>query len=102
MEGLGLLQLSVNDREGALASFPQARSYYGKSDDALRVAIHEMIQLRAAGREAEVKSLADKMIAAVPNSPAVDLLRALALPPLPPPLPAAAPAPASASAPPQR
>jgi uncharacterized protein (TIGR03790 family) len=95
MEGLGLLQLSVNDREGALASFPQARSYYGKTDDALRVAIHEMLQLRAAGREAEVKSLAEKMIAAVPNSPAVDLLRAIAEPPLPPPAPAAASAPAS-------
>jgi hypothetical protein len=83
MEGLGLLQMTVNDRDAALASFPLAREYYGKSDDALRVAIHEMIQLRAAGREADARALAVKMIALVPNSPAVDLVRALSEPPAP-------------------
>ena len=30
MEGLGLLQVSVNDRDAAMASFEQARAYYGK------------------------------------------------------------------------
>jgi uncharacterized protein (TIGR03790 family) len=87
LESLGLLQLTVNDRDAALATFPQAREYYGKTDDAMRVAIHEIIQLRAAGREADARALAQKMTAAVPNSPAVDLLRALTEPP---PAPAAA------------
>jgi uncharacterized protein (TIGR03790 family) len=90
MEGLGLLQLAVNDREAALASFPQAREFYRAGEDAMRVAVHEIIQLRAAGREAEAKALMQKMIAAVPNSPAVDLLRALAAPTPPVPGPAAA------------
>lgn len=77
MEGLGLLQLSVNDREGALASFAQAREYYGKGDDSMRVAIHEIIQLESTNRDADAKTLAQKMIAGSPHSPAVDLLRAL-------------------------
>jgi uncharacterized protein (TIGR03790 family) len=77
MEGLGLLQLTVNDRDAALASFAQAREYYGKGDDAMRVAIHEIIQLQASNRAAEAKALADKMIAGLPHSPAVDLLRVL-------------------------
>jgi len=92
MEGLGLLQLTVNDRDAALVSFPQAREYYGKGDDAMRVAVHEIIQLRTAGRVADAKALAQKMIAAAPNSPAVDLLRALTEPPPPPAPPAPAPA----------
>ena len=77
MEGLGLLQLSVNDRDAALASFAQAREYYGKGDDSMRVAIHEIIQLEGANRDADAKTLAQKMIAGLPHSPAVDLLRAL-------------------------
>jgi hypothetical protein len=80
MEGLGLLQVSVNDRDAALASFAVAREYYGKGDDAMRVAIHEIIQLKGANRDAEAKALADKMIAASPHSPAVDLLRDLTQP----------------------
>jgi hypothetical protein len=77
MEGLGLLQLSVNDRDAALASFAQAREYYGKGDDAMRVAIHEIIQLEGSNRDADAKNLAQKMIASSPHSPAVDLLRSL-------------------------
>ena len=77
MEGLGLLQVSVNDREAALASFAQAREYYGKGDDAMRVAIHEIFQLEEANRIAEAKALAAKMIAASPHSPAVDLIRVI-------------------------
>ncbi|MEZ0258380.1 MAG: TIGR03790 family protein, partial [Chthoniobacter sp.] len=80
MEGLGLLQLSVNDRDAALASFALAREYYGKGDDAMRVAIHEIIQLEGANRATEAQVLAQKMIAASPHSPAVDLLRALTEP----------------------
>ncbi len=81
MEGLGLLQLTVNDRDAALASFAVAREYYGKSEDAMRVAIHEIIQLKAAGREADARALAQKMTIAEPNSPAVDLLRSMTEPP---------------------
>lgn len=93
VEGLGLLQLSVNDREAALASFAQARELYGKSEDAMRAAVHEILQLRAAGREADARALARKMIALVPRSPSVDFLRALAeLPPSIVPPPAATPA----------
>ncbi len=91
MEGLGLLQISVNDRDGALASFAQAREYYGKGEDAMRVAIHEIIQLQGSNRGAEAKTLALKMIAASPHSPAVDLLRMLTdMRPVPPPAPQAA------------
>lgn len=93
MEGLGLLQLTVNDRDAALASFVTAREYYGKTDEALRVAIHEIIQLKAANREADAKALAEKMTATVPKSPCVDVLRMLVEPPPPPPAtPAATPA----------
>jgi len=77
MEGLGLLQLTVNDREAALASFAEARQYYGKTDDAMRTAIHEVFQLRAAHRENDALALIDKMIGLVPGSPSVDLLRAM-------------------------
>jgi uncharacterized protein (TIGR03790 family) len=77
MEGLGCLQISVKDDDAALASFAQAREYYGKGEDAMRVAIHEIFLLEAANRIADAKALAAKMTAASPHSPAVDLLRAL-------------------------
>jgi uncharacterized protein (TIGR03790 family) len=96
MEALGLLQLSVNDRDAAMASFEQARDYYGgKSDDAIRVAIHEIIQLESVNHIAEAKTLGEKMIAASPHSTAVDLLRALVETRI---APIATPAPASVSA----
>jgi hypothetical protein len=77
MEGLAFLQLSVNDRDGAMASFEQARQYYGKGDDAMRVALYEIMKLQEANRDADAKALADKMIAANPHAESVDLLRAL-------------------------
>ena len=77
MEGLAFLQLSVNDREGAMASFEQARQYYGKGDDAMRVALYEIMKLQETNRDADAKALADKMIAANPHADSVDLLRAL-------------------------
>jgi hypothetical protein len=78
----------VNDRDAALASFVVARDYYGKTEDAMRVAIHEVIQMKSAGREADARALAQKMIVAMPHSPAVDLLRSMTEPP--PPAPATA------------
>jgi len=77
MEGLAFLQLSVNDRDAAMASFAQAREYYGKGDDAMRVALYEIMKLQEANRDADAKALAQKMIAANPHALAVDLLRAL-------------------------
>jgi uncharacterized protein (TIGR03790 family) len=77
MEGLAFLQLSVNDRDGAMASFEQARQFYGKGDDAMRVALYEIMKLQETNRDADAKALADKMIAANPHAESVDLLRAL-------------------------
>ena len=77
LEGLGLLQLTAGDRDAALTSFAEAREFYGRGDDAMRATIHEVIQLRAAGREADARVLARKMIAGASNSPAVSLLRSL-------------------------
>jgi uncharacterized protein (TIGR03790 family) len=77
VEGLAFLQLSVNDREAAMASFEQARQYYGKGDDSMRVALYEIMKLQEANRDADAKALAEKMIAANPHADSVDLLRAL-------------------------
>ncbi len=84
MEGLGLLQVAVDDPAAALASFALAREYYGNTEDAMRVAIHEIFLLRAAKRDLEAFTIAVKMSAAVPKSSAGDLLKALATPPAPP------------------
>jgi len=81
LEGLGLLLLSVNDRDAALIVFPQARQFYGRTEDAMRVAVHEIIQLKAAGREDDARALAKEMIALVPRSPSVVLLNELTIPP---------------------
>ena len=89
MEGLGLLQVSAGDTAAGLASFAQARDYYGNTDDAMRVAVHEIFIFRAAGRHVEALTVALKMAAAVPKSPAGELLKSLANPP---PLPQAPPA----------
>ena len=86
MEGLGLLQVSADDPKAALESFAQAREFYGSTDDAMRVAVHEIFILRAAGRDIEALTLALKMGNAVPKSLAGELLKSLATPPPPAPL----------------
>ncbi len=88
MEGLGLLQVSVDDTAAALASFALAREYYGKTEDAMRVAVHEIFILRAAKRHIEAMTIAHGTANDVPKSPAGELLKALATPPAPPPPPA--------------
>ena len=55
----------------------------------MRVAVHEIFIFRAAGRHVEALTVALKMAAAVPKSPAGELLKSLANPP---PLPQAPPA----------
>ena len=93
MEGLGLLQVSVDDHAAALASFKLARESYGATEDAMRVAFHEVFLLRAAGRHVEAMTVAHGTANAVPKSPAGDLLKQLATPqpPAAPPPPPAAP-----------
>jgi hypothetical protein len=91
MEGLGLLQITINDRTGALDSFAKASDLYGKGDDAMRVTVHQINLLQGANRDDEAKALARKMIAANPHSASVDLLRAMTesriQSPPPPPIP---------------
>jgi hypothetical protein len=60
-----------------MASFEQARQYYGKGDDSMRVALYEIMKLQEANRDADAKALAEKMIAANPHADSVDLIRAL-------------------------
>ena len=84
MEGLGLLQVSVDDTAAALTSFALAREYYGSTEDAMRVAVHEIFLLRAAKRHLEAMTIAHGMANAVPKSPAGELLKRLATPPAPP------------------
>ena len=74
-EGLGLLELTANDRPAALAAFQQARQFYSDGEDITRVAIHEIIQLRNAQRSADALALTRKMIAAFPQLPAVAVLK---------------------------
>jgi uncharacterized protein (TIGR03790 family) len=75
MEGLGLLELTANDRDASIVCFEEARQYYGKSEDAMRATIHEVFQLRAAHRDNEALALAGKMISMQPSTPGADLLR---------------------------
>jgi len=81
LEGLGLLQVSADDPKAALESFALAREFYGNTDDAMRVAVHEIFLLRAAKRDIEAFTVAVKMAAAVPKSPSGELLKSLAAPP---------------------
>jgi uncharacterized protein (TIGR03790 family) len=76
-EGLGLLELTVDDRAAALDAFQQARKFYKQPDDVIRVAIHEVIQLRQAKRETEAQELTRKMTAAFPEAPSLRVLRML-------------------------
>jgi hypothetical protein len=79
MEGLGLLELTVNDREAAIRSFEESREYYGRSEDALRATIHEVFQLRAAHRDPEALAIIGKALALAPapSAPGGDLLRSM-------------------------
>jgi uncharacterized protein (TIGR03790 family) len=77
MEGLGLLELTVNDRDGAIRSFEEARDYYGKTEDALRATIHEVFQLRAAHRDLDALGVIGRALAISPTLPGADLLRSM-------------------------
>ncbi|MGA3169987.1 MAG: TIGR03790 family protein [Chthoniobacteraceae bacterium] len=81
-EGLGLLQWSAPDYDGALESFRQAEQCYGLSDDALRTILNQCAVLKADGKMAQARAVAAKEL---PNYEAFDgsaLLRAIiGLPP---------------------
>ena len=74
-EGLGLLELTENDRASAIADFQQARQFYSDPEDIARVAIHEIIQLRSVRRTADALALTRKTIAAAPHIPAAAVLK---------------------------
>jgi len=77
MEGLGLLELTVNDRDAAIRSFEEAREYYGKTEDALRATIHEVFQLRAAHRDLDALGVIGRALSVSSTAPGADLLRSM-------------------------
>jgi len=77
MEGLGLLELTVNDRDAAIRSFEEAREYYGKTEDALRATIHEVFQLRAAHRDLDALGVIGRALSVSSTVPGADLLRSM-------------------------
>lgn len=77
-EGLALLQIGLNDHAGALASLEQARKTYTNPEDIMRATIHTLIQLRAAGKDAEGVALARRQAATYPTSPSLSVLQMLA------------------------
>lgn len=74
-EGLGLLQMGANDRTAAIESFEQARKTYVEVEDILRNTIHEVIQLRASGKQSDAVQLAKKAAGMYKNAPALDVLK---------------------------
>ena len=74
-EGSGLLELTADNGRGALALFQQARTLYTNAEDICRVAIHEVILLRGMKRDPDALALTRKIIAAFPQSTAVQVLR---------------------------
>ena len=64
-----------NERADALSFFREARSLYKQPEDICRVAIHEIFQLRSAGREADGVALARKMMTAYPGLPAAQVFK---------------------------
>ena len=77
MEGLGLLELTINQPARALEAFGQARQFYKSPGDILRVAIHETLRLRALNRKDDALGLLDKELKLYGNEPAAEVLRML-------------------------
>jgi uncharacterized protein (TIGR03790 family) len=93
MEGLGLLELTINQPARALEAFAQARQFYKNPGDILRVAIHETLRLRALKRTSEAVAFVDKELKLYGNEPAAEVLRMLRRDLVPPAPAGAAPAP---------
>jgi uncharacterized protein (TIGR03790 family) len=77
MEGLGLLELTINQPARALEAFAQARQFYKNPGDILRVAIHETLRLRALNRKDDALALIDQELKLYGNEPAAEVLRML-------------------------
>jgi len=75
MEGLGLLELTINQPTRALDAFGQARQFYKDPGDILRVAIHETLRLRALNRSNDALAFVDKQLKLYGNEPAAEVLR---------------------------
>lgn len=76
-EGLGLLQISADDREAALDSFRLAQKFYTRPDDLIRVTIHEVRLFLGAGKKTDAMALAKRQIQANPRLPGCEVLRGL-------------------------
>ena len=86
-EGLGLLQESGGDPGGADLSFQRAQKFYTSNGDILRIMIHKIGFLRAAGKKDAALKLARTGIKAYPAAPATAVLRAIETELAPPPSP---------------
>jgi uncharacterized protein (TIGR03790 family) len=76
-EGLGLLQWSVPDDAAALGSFRQAEKCYGKTEDGLRAALHQVEVLKAEDKRSQARALAAKSIGEYAGFHGLTLLRAV-------------------------
>jgi len=82
-EGLGLLQWSVPDDAGALASFRQAEKCYGRTEDGLRTVLHQVQILAAENKVGPARAVAIKALARYEAFHGAALLRAAVGPPGP-------------------
>jgi uncharacterized protein (TIGR03790 family) len=76
-EGLGLLQAAANDPQAAIESFRKAREFYVKTEDVLRVVIHEVGLLKATGQTEAAVIIARRQLQTFPDAPACGILRSL-------------------------
>lgn len=77
MEGLGLLLISDDQQDEAVKFFGDARLLHTHQEDVMRVAIHEVIQLRALGKLPDALALVRKQLELFPKTQGADVLRML-------------------------
>jgi hypothetical protein len=77
-EGLGLLQWSVPDDQAALASFRQAEKCYGRTEEGVRAALHQVAILKDEGEAAGARTLAAKALVEYEGLQGAALLRGAA------------------------
>jgi len=79
LEGLGLLQLTLDRFADAAQTFAEAAKAYQEPADILRATIHEVFQLRTLKRTDEALKLARERSAQFPEAPGAQVLRDLAV-----------------------
>src|SRR5207302_3017595 len=67
-EGLGLLQAAASDPNAAIQSFRKAREFYVKTEDVLRVVIHEVGLLKATGQTDAAVAVARRQLQTFPDA----------------------------------